>query len=349
MKKLRKVIDLTDKFLEKDHNDHVDNWNEQINICRGWTIFYPEIESIFNQLESLVSSMRYVKYGDYYYADDHNLFVRSWKKLIEIDRVVVSYPPEFSKLEKIVGQMSEIKPGDFYLAMHHNLFAEAWELQDKLNAEAPKGDVIILPRHDWDGMLDYAVDNAVVFVEVDIGTAAPTDVLDLLNSKKVKLIITVDTEPYHNSAVPAFKDIMFKVDKLTSTSAPNYFTIYQSHDAKHFESSTVPGLYDYLIDKDDHAPDVTRWTSGTDYYAYKYVGKGVLVEVPRDGCWKTVNILDKYILWKPCSYPEYWTVSRVILITVTTTDMPSAHEYPTFDETLKVWAEQRGWKFYDLR
>jgi len=134
MKKLRKVIDLVDKFLPEDHNDHVDNWNKQISICRGWTRFYPEIESLFNQLESLVSSMRYVKYGDYYYANEHNLFVRAWKKLIEIDRVVASYAPEFSQIEKIVGQMSEIKPGDFYLAMHHNLFADAWKLQEQINA-----------------------------------------------------------------------------------------------------------------------------------------------------------------------------------------------------------------------
>ena len=353
IKSLRRVFDSLDVFEDYDHNDHVNNWIGQVEVCKGWASLlreqYPEIEDYVAQLENIVKQMRYVQKGDYYTAKDHNLFVRAWKKLLEIDRIIASHQPGLSELvtelEGIVYRMKEIASGEYYRAEYHNLFADAWDVQLKISV----CEVIILPRGDWQGMLEYVTDTAVVFVDVNIETATPDDVLSLLSTYAVKLLVMIDTQPYHKGYCGAFRDILYTVD---------YFTGYGSgrvdlnfdHDKQYFEADSVPSLYDYFPKNADRAPDVTPWTMPyPDYWGYKYVKNGVVVEVPYDGSWLSTRWLDKFIFWKPCSYPEIWAPVRIIVISNTTTDAAFAHEYPTLDETLKALAEQYNWIFKDLR
>lgn len=346
---MRRVVDLVDVFLPEDHNDHVDNWKEQVQLLKERISAYPEIEPLVSQLEDIVSKMRYVSEGDYYYADDHNLFVQAWRTKLEIDKEMLPGDSDVAQLESVVSQMREVKPGDFYYAMHHNLFADAWDIQERINAKLPRGAAIVLDKGDWSGMLQYAIDGAVVLVGVSIGTATPSDVLSLLNDREIKLHVLIDTQPYHKQYCGAFKDILYAVDHFTGAGSGST-TIYWDHDRSYFGTTDIETLYDYFPKNEDRAPDCTNWTEpNPDYYAYKYVGKGVVVELPYDGSWKSVDWLDKYIWWKPCKYPETWKATRVIVISGTETDTPAWHEYPTLDETLKAWAEQRGWRFLDLR
>jgi len=138
MKKLRKVVDLvkdiSGTFIKEDHNDHVDNWKEQLDLCKIWVETFPEIESLVEQLEDIVNQMRYVKNGDYYLSKDHNLFVQAWQIKLEIDKTIAGDLEQVSKLEEIVSQMETIKAGDIYFAMHHNLFADAWQIQEEINS-----------------------------------------------------------------------------------------------------------------------------------------------------------------------------------------------------------------------
>jgi hypothetical protein len=92
MKKLRKVVDLVNKFLPEDHNDHVDNWKEQASfnefILANLADPDPELEELVNKLKSLVATMRRVKSGDFYYADDHNKFVDAWELQSSINELL---------------------------------------------------------------------------------------------------------------------------------------------------------------------------------------------------------------------------------------------------------------------
>ncbi|RLE83982.1 MAG: hypothetical protein DRJ67_11295 [Thermoprotei archaeon] len=327
----------------------MENWREQLSICREWARLKADIKSKVDELESIVAEMRLVEDGTFYLSEDHNRFVRAWRVLLDIDEVMAPTAPEVSELSDVVNQMVEIKAGDIYMAELHNLFADAWDLQVKINETYIENVVVILPRNDWDAMLDWIVDGAVVFIDPQIDTATPSDVRSVLNKYRVKFMVMMDTQPYRATYCGAWRDILYSVNYFTGRGCGS-LTIYKSHDADHFGATSVEEHFDYFPLNRDRAPDVEPWTTPyPDYWGYKYVGKGVVVEVPYDGCWVNTNWLDKYITWKPCSYPETWQPTRIIVISLTGTDLPEFHEYPTLDETLKAWAEKKGWSFKDLR
>ena len=103
IKTLRRVKDHEDVFKEEDHNDHVDNWNAQVSINEELNPDDPDIDSLINQLKSIVSKMRKVKTGDWYYAQDHNLFVDAWdlQKQIndELKELIDYYEARIAELE----------------------------------------------------------------------------------------------------------------------------------------------------------------------------------------------------------------------------------------------------------
>ena len=80
IKKLRKVTDLVDKFQPEDHNDHVDNWQAQLQIDKNLAqnLNNDELQALISQLQSIISQMRKIVPGDFYFADDHNKFVDAW-------------------------------------------------------------------------------------------------------------------------------------------------------------------------------------------------------------------------------------------------------------------------------
>lgn len=45
----------------------------------------PDITTLIQQLQDIVSQMRKVKMGDYLYAQDHNLFVDAWNIQVQIN------------------------------------------------------------------------------------------------------------------------------------------------------------------------------------------------------------------------------------------------------------------------
>jgi len=103
IKTLRRVEDHVNKFLEEDHNDHVDNWNTQVSINEELNPDDPDIDSLINQLKSIIAQMRKIKTGDWYYAQDHNLFVDAWdlQKQIndELKELIDYYEARIAELE----------------------------------------------------------------------------------------------------------------------------------------------------------------------------------------------------------------------------------------------------------
>lgn len=98
IKKLRKVVDLVDKFQPEDHNDHVDNWQAQLQIDQNLAqnVDSDELQSLISQLASIIAQMRKIIPGDFYYADDHNKFVDAWNIQSQINSKLseICVPPE---------------------------------------------------------------------------------------------------------------------------------------------------------------------------------------------------------------------------------------------------------------
>lgn len=69
----------------QDHNDHVDNWNNQVKINRLYIPYIEDLSRLVDELAKIVSKMTYRKYGEFVYASDHNLFVDAWNKQMEIN------------------------------------------------------------------------------------------------------------------------------------------------------------------------------------------------------------------------------------------------------------------------
>jgi len=138
LKTLRLVKDLIDVFIESDHNDNVNNFKQQLQFLRRLSRTYTEISSKVDELETIISKMRYVKYDERYTHNDHNVLVDAFKKLLEIDKQLVTLIPSISskvsELEEIVSQMKYLKRRDLYYASYHNLFREAWEKQREINS-----------------------------------------------------------------------------------------------------------------------------------------------------------------------------------------------------------------------
>jgi len=89
--KLRKVSELIDTILPEDHNNVVDALNALYDVltdyvsslktlCTELEVNFPmELEDKVNELGKKVGEIRYVKYGDFVLADDHNKIVDALK------------------------------------------------------------------------------------------------------------------------------------------------------------------------------------------------------------------------------------------------------------------------------
>jgi len=105
-KQLRRVRDHIDEFKEEDHNDHVDNWKTQLGKLSEISSKLsdpPELTDLITRLKSVVNSMRKVKAGDFYTADDHNKFVDAWELQTEINDLIIRYFPFREILSEING------------------------------------------------------------------------------------------------------------------------------------------------------------------------------------------------------------------------------------------------------
>ena len=84
-KKLRKVRPHEDVIEPDDHNNLVDNLKIAYNILQDrLPKIDPTIIDKLDELKSLINKMRYVQYGDYVFADDHNMLVDAFNKVADI-------------------------------------------------------------------------------------------------------------------------------------------------------------------------------------------------------------------------------------------------------------------------
>ena len=137
IKKLRYVQDHVHVFIPEDHNDHVDNWKAQVQIYEDFRGTSPEYDSLLDELEDLVNQMFYVFEGFYYSKEHHNLFVKAWRKNLELLKELSKYKTitKLPDLESAVWELKFIWSGAWYYAWHHNAFARCWDIQIEINKE----------------------------------------------------------------------------------------------------------------------------------------------------------------------------------------------------------------------
>jgi len=356
-KPLRYVADHVDVFDKSDHNDHVDNWKAELDLLRSQNVALPEVD----QLAQLVASMRYVKnYGEtsdltecYYTADDHNRFVQAFQLLLAIFQKQGVKGDAMDAFTNIVKSMEQIPQGRFYWARYHNLFADAWRYVIMLNGMMAPAQVYVFNTDDWASMEPYITDGAVIVMNPTISTVTPDRILSVLQSKQVKLMVLIDTQPYYPKPVPALKGVLYSVDKYTLSHYTDTFYLISPADKEYFGVESVPALYDSDTYRGDHVSQAVEWgvfPLFPDWGAfYVKIGNSYVIEVPCDGFWKDVSWLEKYLYWIPGGYPQLFPLKRVLHIASDGTDRPDWHQYPTLSQTLQAWAQQHGYAYSDLR
>jgi len=108
-KQLRRVRDHIDEFLSGDHNDHVDNWKTQLGKLSEISSKLgdpPELADLITRLRGIVDSMRKIKAGDFYMADDHNKFVDAWELQKSINEAIIRYFP-FREFRGVIASLIE--------------------------------------------------------------------------------------------------------------------------------------------------------------------------------------------------------------------------------------------------
>ena len=75
-----------------------------------------EVEVKLNQLKNILSKMRYVKYGDYVYAEDHNLIVDAIKIIADIvDYIKLTFRPVPPKELRVLDSLLKYNVQAFYI------------------------------------------------------------------------------------------------------------------------------------------------------------------------------------------------------------------------------------------
>jgi len=97
IKKLRYLRDHKDVYQPSDHNDQVDNWKVQININDDLKYDDPTLEDLIAKLKTVVARMKYLKKGDWYFAEYHNPFVDAWQLQEQINELLYYWKQQATK------------------------------------------------------------------------------------------------------------------------------------------------------------------------------------------------------------------------------------------------------------
>ena len=325
-------------------------------------------------IPSMTDSLRYVVHGDWVLADDFNntyYILKAWQEELDAQGVYGYHRSMFDYYVNIIisaraGENMPVAPGFIPSAKRWNYRIKALKELYLAILEAPPPTgyaVIVVDENDWDTAKKYLTDWAVIFINIDIPTVSSTELLEAIKDYFTKWFVLVDTQPYHGGYCGAWYHILYKVVNLTKvTIAPTEYEIYYDFDRAHFGMDKMPVLWDYPIySGDKYGMNWTPFLRVPESLTYdlsrSWVSRGIagpqgishLVETPFDGCWRTVDLLGKFIFWYFEHYPDLWQPTNIIHLAHDSTSYPSWHEYPTLSETLKEWARRNEWGYIDLR
>lgn len=218
----------------------------------------------------------------------------------------------------------------------------------------PKYDIYVFNTGDWNSARPYIMDNTVIILNDGISGSYRGDIYNVLQTYKVKMLVTVDVGPYYGRYHFGLQGIIFsRAEYMYNDGAWGSYIIVGSADQAHFNATSVPADVDYCVDMNDVVSDAVLWSRRPIDYAggFWYVKRwnSYVCLVPSDGLWKDVSWLDKYLTWLPGGYPNTFDVRRVIHIATDTTTDPGWHQYKTLSDTLKAWAVIKGYKYHDMR
>jgi len=341
----------------RDHNNVVSvlqSWKNDFLKCYDFTV-HPE-------LPSEIDALPFVSDGSFIMADEwnavRNVLIKIADELKNLD--LVSKDPNALMYVRRLNYIDEAFPGGYVSSWEWNMRRMA--ILDLVRTKIgfkyppeypPTKDVYVFNTDDWYSAKPYITDGTVLFIRPDIPNVGSDEIWDILGNYIVKILVTVDTQPYRQTSVTAFKGILYSVDRYSKTSGQDLCYIVSDKDQSHFGSSTVEGNFDFPVQDTDHVAKAIQWTKAYDdprrgHFFVKICGRYV-AEVQCDGFWKDVSWLDKYITWLPSGYPDTFKVYRIVHIASDTTDRPSWHQYPTLSQTLQEWAKQNGFAYHDMR
>lgn len=160
------------------------------------------------------------------------------------------------------------------------------------------------------------LDNFDVLVfKPDTDVFSPSELKSILDNKFVKVMVTFDHETAGRQTRPiyTFKNIFYAVSWFTKTT--NAANTLSPCAASWFSGLNIDTYYDFAPKGSDKVSDVTPWfwdsRKPSEFFGFKHFAKGFIIEVPHDGCWKTPEILDRYLSFWPCSPTAVFPYRRV--------------------------------------
>jgi len=307
--------------------DHVSELVDEVRslLDRVYDRLGPYISGLepWNEIYKLYHHMRKPKKGDPIYATDYgNPMAAIWF----LTQLFLSPTPEDR-----VG-LREVAAAESPIADHV-------VLGEEVRIKTRTRQVIIAREDYWDLFKDQIDDFDVVAFDITASAASPSELATILNEKYLKVVILCDTQAYRGAMVQTFYDIFYITTYVTCPYDPGDFHIIDCAK-QHFGLEVFPGLWDYPPGIGYKRRDVWTYGWGRRYListlGYRYRAKGHIIEAPYDGCWKSAEILDKFLSFTPCNATEPFPWSKVYWLGKTDTDTPWWHEYPTVVDTFKA-------------
>jgi len=296
-----------------------------------------------------------VEHGDEILADHVSELVDEVRSLLNrvYDRLgpYISYLEPWREIYRMYYRLRKPRRGDpIYATDYYYPMAIIHRLTQLFLSPMPEDYVIlgevartrraIVAREDyWESFKDYIQDYDVVVFDITASAASPSELIEILSNKMVKVMILCDTQAYHGARIQTFYDIFYVSTFIRETTC--YWGFYLADCARqHFGKGSMSSLYDYVPTSGYKRSDVAAygWVYSDPSFniAFRHLGRGHIIEVPYDGCWKDAYTLERCLSFMPCSGTEDFMWATVFWFGGTGTDQLSWHQYPTVVDTLKA-------------
>lgn len=343
-------------IVRADHHNKVKGFLKKWLELNKFDQDAPEVYGALNQIPERSR-------GDMVYPEDWNNILGI---LVQIKQLISQYSEEFrinvdqtatyyyTLLTQRLQQLKEVSVGDVIESDQYNLRRGCLECLAYL-VRLLKG-ILLFDWEAWDYAKIYVTDKTIVILgDFTMTKPSASEIQQLLNDYKMVIVKEIDTGPYYRRAYPNLYGILYNTLRPSS---PGSFNVYIVPDYLKSKLGTAELVvcYDYIIRTEDRVPGYYAWAYPRipmwplPVYAWRPIGRGVIIELPYDAYWRTQSTLDAFMDWLAYAYLLTTWADRIIYMGGYTTEYPGFHGGVSNITTF--WygiAENRGLKVYDMR
>ena len=307
--------------------------NDFINRCKYYSYLNPSLNDIAN----ILSTLPLPTSGKPVRPSLYNNMVTACKELIQ---TLGKESPSGLRI---------VTSGDTVLASDINA------LIDCLNLVPLPYVIYLFNTNDWNTAKNYVTGNSFIFVNYDINTLTNTEVSDLVSRLPILFVNMIDTQPYHKLPSPAFNQVFYNT-LVPQSCGYNPWEIIDPCFKQFLGSSESPWA-DYDVYDSYKVSGITPWCVSHPSigrlihcnHAYKKYENGFIIEIPYDGFWVSVSIMEKHIQAMSKCLLDIDKPIRILYLGGYTSDNTSIHSCFPIDNCWNQYALMNGYQLVDLR